>query len=63
MKRHTDFDNLGTKSELGREGVERQARAAVGKAIEGHERKCERHQEQRQERHQKQKQRRAARIG
>ena len=63
MKRHTDFNDLDTKSELGREGVERQARAAVGKAIEDQERKRERQQEQRQEQHQEQKQRRAARIG
>ena len=63
MKRHIDCNDLGTKSELGREGVERQARAAVAKAIEDHERKCERQQEQRQEQHQKQNQRRAARIG
>ena len=39
------------------------AKAVDGKAIEDHERKCERQQDQRQEQHQKQKQRRAARIG
>ncbi len=59
MKRHTDFNDLDTKSELGREGVERQARAAVGKAVEGAERKREQQPIQQQE----QKQRRAARIG
>lgn len=59
MKRHTDFNDLATKSQLGRAGVERQVGAAVRKVIEEAERK----QEQKQELRQEQKQRRAVRVG
>ncbi|MDX6018608.1 zincin-like metallopeptidase domain-containing protein [Shewanella indica] len=58
MKRHTDFNDLANNSVLGREGVERQVRAAVGLAIEKAEQKQEKRQVQRQE----QKPRRAVRI-
>ena len=33
MKRHTDFNDLATKSALGRAGVERQLRAEVGRMV------------------------------
>lgn len=37
MKRFTDFNDLATKSSLGREGLDRQVRAEVGLAIEKHQ--------------------------
>lgn len=37
MKRLTDFNDLATKSALGREGLERQVRNAVTRAIEQHQ--------------------------
>ena len=33
IKRYTDFNDLATQSRLGREGVERQIRATVNKAV------------------------------
>ena len=33
IKRYTDFNDLATQSRLGREGVERQVRATVNKAV------------------------------
>lgn len=59
MKKHTDFNDLATKSSLGREGVERQVRATVGKAVQEAERK----REQKQVEQQVHKQKRSARIG
>ena len=59
MKRHTDFNDLATKSRLGRDGVERQVRASVGKSIQEAEQKRENQQVQNQE----QKRRRSVRIG
>ncbi|MFT2112504.1 zincin-like metallopeptidase domain-containing protein [Marinomonas sp. 2405UD68-3] len=59
MKKHTDFNDLATKSSLGREGVERQVRATVGKAVQEAERK----REQKQTEQQVHKQKRSARIG
>ncbi|EIJ6557023.1 zincin-like metallopeptidase domain-containing protein [Vibrio fluvialis] len=59
MKKHTDFNDLATKSSLGREGVERQVRATVGKAVQEAERK----REQKQAEQQVHKQKRSARIG
>ncbi|HOW80907.1 MAG TPA: hypothetical protein PK406_15810, partial [Verrucomicrobiota bacterium] len=37
MKAHTDFNDLATRSELGRAGVERQAQAAVSQARQAQE--------------------------
>ncbi|MES9900605.1 MAG: hypothetical protein ABW148_16505, partial [Sedimenticola sp.] len=48
MKRHTDFNDLDNNSTLGRDGVERQVRAAVGLAIEKTEQKRAVQQEVRQ---------------
>lgn len=59
MKKHTDFNDLATNSSLGREGVERQVRATVGKAVQEAERK----REQKQTEQQVHKQKRSARIG
>jgi antirestriction protein ArdC/phage/plasmid primase-like uncharacterized protein len=41
MKRFTDFNDLATKSSLGREGLDRQVRAEVGLAIEKHQERIE----------------------
>ncbi|MTW05874.1 zincin-like metallopeptidase domain-containing protein [Pseudoduganella ginsengisoli] len=49
MKKHTDFNDLATKSNLGRDGVERQMRAAVDWAIEKHVSRAEQDQVQQQE--------------
>ena len=59
MKKHADFNDLATKSSLGREGVERQLRATVGKAVQEAERK----REQKQAEQQVHKQKRSVRIG
>ncbi len=63
MKRHTDINDLANNSVLGRDGVERQVRAAVGLAIERAERGKEKQQTQNREEQKELKQRRAARIG
>lgn len=64
MKAHTDFNDLATRSALGREGVERQVKAEVGRVIREVEEKRERTQEQEKKHVQEheQKPRRAARI-
>lgn len=51
MKQHTDFNDLVTKSTLGRDGIDRQVRSIVDSVIEKHQLKTEQHQEpvQRQE--------------
>lgn len=59
MKKHTDFNDLASRSRLGREGVERQVRAAISKAVLDEERK----KEQKQVKVHQKKQKRAARIG
>lgn len=41
MKGFTDFNDLATKSSLGREGLDRQVRAEVGLAIEKHQERIE----------------------
>lgn len=41
MKDFTDFNDLATKSSLGREGLDRQVRAEVGLAIEKHQERIE----------------------
>ena len=56
IKRYTDFNDLATQSRLGREGVERQVRATVNKAVA--EAKQKQQQGQRQTYQQEQKQRR-----
>ena len=56
IKRYTDFNDLATQSRLGREGVERQVKITVNKAIE------EAQQKQQQRRQQTQQQRRARRA-
>ena len=56
IKRYTDFNDLATQSRLGREGVERQVRATVNKAVA--EVKQKQQQGQRQAYQQEQKQRR-----
>ncbi|PLY11757.1 MAG: DNA primase [Sedimenticola sp.] len=58
MKQHTDFNDLANNSTLGRDGVERQVRAAVGLAIE----KAKQKQEKKQVQCQELKPRRTARI-
>ena len=54
IKRYTDFNDLATQSRLGREGVERQVRATVNKAVVEAQQK----QQQRQQQTYQQKQRR-----
>lgn len=65
MKAHTDFNDLATRSSLGREAVNRQVSAAVAQAVQAAERKAEQKQErvEKQEQKQEQKQRRGARVG
>ncbi|MCE0907338.1 hypothetical protein LU676_31935, partial [Pseudomonas alloputida] len=41
MKRFTDFNDLATKSSLGREALDRQVRSEVGLAIEKHQERIE----------------------
>lgn len=48
-KGFTDFNDLASKSELAREGVGRQVRAALNKVIQDIDRKREKHQAQRHE--------------
>nr|BCU00973.1 hypothetical protein [uncultured bacterium] len=66
MKAHTDFNDLATRSELGREGVERQAKAAVSQALQAQEQRQEQkqklEQEQKQEQKQEQRPRRAMKV-
>ncbi|MEX3547661.1 MAG: zincin-like metallopeptidase domain-containing protein [Burkholderia sp.] len=58
-KGFTDFNDLATKSALGKEGIDRQVRSVVGSVIEKHQARIE----QQQERVQEQRPRRAAKIG
>lgn len=58
-KGFTDFNDLATKSALGKEGIDRQVRSVVGSVIEKHQARIE----QQQERVQQQRLRRAAKIG
>jgi len=65
-KGFTDFNDLANKSELGREGVQRQIKTAVGKVLVdfGQREKAQKiDQEQRREQKQEQRPRRAAKIG
>ena len=59
MKGHTDYNDIATKSELGKEGVERQVRAVVSRAIEKPEQQQQEQLEQKQE---QKRERRAARV-
>lgn len=63
MKAHTDFNDLATRSELGREGVERQAKAAVSQALQAQEQRQEQKQKLEQEQKQEQRPKRAMKIG
>ena len=56
IKRYTDFNDLATQSSLGQEGVKRQVKITVNKAIE------EAQQKQQQRRQQTQRQRRTRRA-
>ena len=62
MKAHTDFNDLAMRRALGREGVERQVKAEVGRVLRDAEEKRERTQEQEKKYVQEQQPRRAARI-
>lgn len=65
-KGFTDFNDLANKSELGREGVQRQVSTAVGKVLVdvGQQEKAQRiDQEQKREQKQEQRPRRATKIG
>ena len=71
MKSFTDFNDLATKSELGREGVDRQVPCIVNKLVADHQEQFEAEQQQalgdklerQQQQKQKQSPRRAAKIG
>ncbi|MBI3407650.1 MAG: DUF1738 domain-containing protein [Planctomycetes bacterium] len=67
MKRHTDFNDLATKSELGHEGIHRQVNSIVDAVIEKHQAQIEqqeRHQARdRVQEPQQERPRRAAKIG
>ena len=56
IKRYTDFNDLATQSRLGREGVKRQVKITVNKAIE------EVYQKRQQQTQQQRSTRRAAHI-
>jgi hypothetical protein len=61
MKAHTDFNDLATRSALGREGVERQVKAEVGRVIR--EAEARRARSEGEEQHvQEKKPRRAVRM-
>ncbi|WP_367899687.1 zincin-like metallopeptidase domain-containing protein [Xanthomonas oryzae] len=64
-KGFTDFNDLATKSTLGVDGLERQAQAAVGKAIEKHQARTEQQAQKQVQQHEPKQERkpRAARIG
>lgn len=63
MKGKTDFNDLATKSSLGKEGVQRQVTAAVTKIVQDEERRVEQKQEQKQEQKLEKRPRRAAKVG
>ena len=67
MKAHTDFNDVATRSELGRAGVERQVKAAVSQVLPVREPKPERAlklvKEQRPERKQEPRRSRARKVG
>ncbi len=62
VKTHTDFNALAMRTSLGREGLERQVKAKVGRVIREDEEKRERVQAQEQKPIEKQQPRRVARI-
>ena len=61
MKSFTDFNDLATKSVLGKAGIERQVRSVVFSVIDKHHARIEQQQERVQQ--QEQRPRRAAKIG
>jgi putative DNA primase/helicase len=61
MKSFTDFNDLATKSVLGKEGIERQVRSVVFSVIDKHQARIEQQQERVQQ--QEQRPRRVAKIG
>lgn len=61
MKAHTDFNDLATRSQLGRNGLERQVRAALSQALQDNREKQEQTKEQK--RAQEQRSKRTACIG
>jgi antirestriction protein ArdC/phage/plasmid primase-like uncharacterized protein len=68
MKRHTDFNDLATKSELGHEGIHRQVNSIVDSVIGKHQAQIEQQQERHQaqeyvQEQQQERPRRAAKIG
>ena len=62
MKGHTDFNDLATRSALGREGLERQVKAEVGRVIREAEETRERIQVPHKQQSREQRPRRVARI-
>lgn len=62
MKSHTDFNDLATRSELGREGVVRQAGAAVSQALQAQEQRQEQKQKLEHDHKQEQRPRRAMKV-
>ncbi len=61
-KGFTDFNDLATKSELGKEGIDRQVRSIVGALIENHEARIIELKQQERMQRQDQQPRRAAKI-
>jgi len=62
MKGKTDFNDLANKSVLGKEGIDRQVRAAVHDVIEKHQARIEQQQQRVQRQDQPLQPRRAAKI-
>jgi phage/plasmid primase-like uncharacterized protein len=62
MKSFTDFNDLATRSLLGREGIDRQVRAIVNSVVERHEQKLEEQQQQVEKLEQKHEQRKGIRV-
>jgi len=63
MKQHTDYNDLAQKSELGRDGLNRQVSAAVGQVLIQEGRRQQQEQRAEKQQQQPERPRRAARIG
>ncbi|QSQ54806.1 DUF1738 domain-containing protein (plasmid) [Xanthomonas translucens pv. undulosa] len=63
MKQHTDYNDLAQKSELGRDGLNRQVSAAVGQVLIQEGRRQQQEQSAEKQQQQPERPRRAARIG
>ncbi|CCE25800.1 strawberry notch-like NTP hydrolase domain-containing protein [Methylotuvimicrobium alcaliphilum] len=63
MKAHTDFNDLATRSQLGRNGLERQVRAALSQALQDNVQREKQEQTKEQKRAQEQRPKRTACIG